>query len=220
MGSHRSRNSTASIASAKLKEDQKRAELEARCQALKRKQQLAEQKFKLEQEEEHLETEMAVNNARAQVLIEAESILGDQHIHQVQAQVHFQPVASTTQGNFEINQTSTPNVNRDVPLSSNDVPPFVNRHVMRPSVGLNSVNPIDNNSIAPDMSWVQSCLQQQCEMLQTVTSALSMPQPEILSFNGKVTEYWKFVRNFETNVASRVKDDSIKLSYLIQNCKG
>ena len=70
------------------------------------------------------------------------------------------------------------------------------------------------------MSWVQSCLQQQGDILQTVTSALNMPQPEILSFSGKPTDYWKFIRNFETNVASRVKDDNIKLSYLIQNCKG
>ena len=79
------------------------------------------------------------------------------------------------------------------------------------------------NFSAPSVSanfWMQSCLQQQSDMLHTITSAMCMPKPEILSFYGKPIEYWKFIKNFETNVQSKVPDDSIKLSYLIQYCHG
>ena len=47
-----------------------------------------------------------------------------------------------------------------------------------------------------------------------------MPKPEILTFNGNVLDYCKFIKNFETNVESKVTDNRLRLSYLIQYCAG
>ena len=72
--SHRSSSSIssqrASIASAKLKEEQRRAELNARSQMLKEKQRLAKAKLDIEHltEELDLRTELAVSNAKGRVL--------------------------------------------------------------------------------------------------------------------------------------------------------
>ena len=41
-----------------------------------------------------------------------------------------------------------------------------------------------------------------------------------MTFDGKPIDYCKFIKNFETNVESRVSDDQMRLSYLIQYCKG
>lgn len=54
----------------------------------------------------------------------------------------------------------------------------------------------------------------------TLYEGFNLPKPELLSFNGNPVDYCKFVRNFETNIESRVVDDSLRLSYLIQYCQG
>ncbi|XP_053400462.1 uncharacterized protein LOC128557274 [Mercenaria mercenaria] len=48
----------------------------------------------------------------------------------------------------------------------------------------------------------------------------NLPKPELLAFNGSVIDYTKFIKNFETNVESKVSDNRLKLSYLIQYCSG
>ena len=45
-------------------------------------------------------------------------------------------------------------------------------------------------------------------------------KPELLTFDGKPIDYCKFIKNFETNIESRVSDDQMRFSYLIQYCKG
>ena len=59
---------------------------------------------------------------------------------------------------------------------------------------------------------------------QRLASALqkgfNLPKPELLTFSGKPTDYCKFIKNFDTNVESRVTDYQLRLSYLIQYCKG
>ncbi|CAI2734059.1 unnamed protein product [Schistosoma spindalis] len=49
---------------------------------------------------------------------------------------------------------------------------------------------------------------------------LELPKVELSYFDGQPKEYWKFIRQFETYVASRVIDDSQRLLYLIHYCKG
>ena len=46
------------------------------------------------------------------------------------------------------------------------------------------------------------------------------PKPEILTFSGNPVDYCKFIRNFETNIKSRVQDNRLRLSYFIQFCTG
>ncbi|XP_052229903.1 uncharacterized protein LOC127843992 [Dreissena polymorpha] len=59
---------------------------------------------------------------------------------------------------------------------------------------------------------------------QRLASALhdgfSLPKPELFNFSGKPIDYSKFVENFDTNIESRVLDDRLRLSYLIQYCEG
>ncbi|KAJ8044946.1 hypothetical protein HOLleu_07851 [Holothuria leucospilota] len=50
--------------------------------------------------------------------------------------------------------------------------------------------------------------------------SLNMPQPDIITFDGNPSCYWNFMHSFETNVEATVKDDKIRLTYLIQFCKG
>ncbi|CAH8590988.1 unnamed protein product [Schistosoma margrebowiei] len=47
-----------------------------------------------------------------------------------------------------------------------------------------------------------------------------LPKVELGYFDGQPRGYWKFLREFETYVESRVKDDGQRLLYLIHYCKG
>ena len=54
----------------------------------------------------------------------------------------------------------------------------------------------------------------------TLQEGFNLPKPELLTFNGTCTDYCKFTSNFDTNIGSRVSDDRLRLSYLIQYCNG
>ncbi|CAH8590106.1 unnamed protein product [Schistosoma intercalatum] len=47
-----------------------------------------------------------------------------------------------------------------------------------------------------------------------------LPKVELSYFDGEPKGYWKFIRQFETYIASRVTDDSQRLLYLMHYCKG
>ncbi|XP_053377394.1 uncharacterized protein LOC128546216 [Mercenaria mercenaria] len=54
----------------------------------------------------------------------------------------------------------------------------------------------------------------------TLQEGFNVPKPELLTFNGRVTDYCKFIKNFETNVEEKISDSRLRLSYLIQYCVG
>ena len=56
--------------------------------------------------------------------------------------------------------------------------------------------------------------------LAMLTENMTLPKPELLNFNGNSQDYFKFITNFETNIANKVSDCRLKLSYLIQLCTG
>ncbi|XP_053392148.1 uncharacterized protein LOC128554860 [Mercenaria mercenaria] len=58
------------------------------------------------------------------------------------------------------------------------------------------------------------------KLASTLQEGSNLPKPELLTFSGKPTEYCKFIKNFETNIESKVTDDRLRLSYLIQYCYG
>ena len=68
-----------------------------------------------------------------------------------------------------------------------------------------------------DVSSRDAAFQQLATMLQ---EGFNLPKPELLTFNGSPTDYCKFISNFETNIGTRVSDDRLRLSYLIQYCNG
>ncbi|XP_033100368.1 uncharacterized protein LOC117103861 [Anneissia japonica] len=55
--------------------------------------------------------------------------------------------------------------------------------------------------------------------LDELKLALELPKAEVLEFNGNPVNYWTFVNNFKTNVASKLSNDNTKLQYLLQLCK-
>lgn len=50
--------------------------------------------------------------------------------------------------------------------------------------------------------------------------ATTLPKPELLQFSGDAKDYFRFITNFEVNLGSQLSDNRLKLSYLIQYCKG
>jgi hypothetical protein len=56
--------------------------------------------------------------------------------------------------------------------------------------------------------------------VERLTSSLDLPKREFLRFDGNPTTYLRFIKNFELNVESRVQDNTIRLSYLIQYTDG
>ena len=50
--------------------------------------------------------------------------------------------------------------------------------------------------------------------------ALELPKAEIKEFHGDPLSYWEFISNFTTNVAAKLSNDSTRLQYLLQLCKG
>ena len=69
--------------------------------------------------------------------------------------------------------------------------------------------------------WKGSDQSMRAEMLcSQMLSAVHLPQPELLTFDGDPASFWRFIHNFDANLASMVSDDRKRLSYLIQYCKG
>ena len=58
------------------------------------------------------------------------------------------------------------------------------------------------------------------QLANTLQEGFNLPKPELLTFNGTPADYCKFISNFETNIGTRVSDDRLRLSYLIQYCNG
>ena len=67
------------------------------------------------------------------------------------------------------------------------------------------------------VNTIESVFQQ---LATTLQEGFNLPKPELLTFSGNPIDYCKFIKNFETNVESKVSDNQMKLSYLIQYCKG
>lgn len=82
-----------------------------------------------------------------------------------------------------------------------------------------------NNEQPPEIKVVNTSSTSDIDSaFQKLASALqegfNLPKPELLTFDGRPTDYMKFIKNFETNVEKRVTDYQLRLSYLIQYCRG
>ena len=53
-------------------------------------------------------------------------------------------------------------------------------------------------------------------LVNTLNGGFNLPKPDLFTFSGKVTDYCKFIKNFETNIETKVSDSSLRLSNLIQ----
>ena len=53
-----------------------------------------------------------------------------------------------------------------------------------------------------------------------VIKKIDLPKPELLTFDGKPSNYNKFINNFIVNIEQKVSTDGQRLNYLIQHCVG
>ena len=56
--------------------------------------------------------------------------------------------------------------------------------------------------------------------MMTLKLAFELPKAEVQEFCGDPADYWTFISNFKTNVASKLTSEEGKLQYLLQLCKG
>ncbi|CAL8088180.1 unnamed protein product [Calicophoron daubneyi] len=58
------------------------------------------------------------------------------------------------------------------------------------------------------------------KILSHVIQSLELPKVEIPCFEGDPADYWRFLRCFEANVASKTSNSATRLAFLIQYCRG
>jgi Protein of unknown function (DUF1759) len=49
---------------------------------------------------------------------------------------------------------------------------------------------------------------------------MELPKVELFMFNGDVTTYWNFIRQFELYIESKIEDPGLRLLYLMNYCEG
>ena len=60
----------------------------------------------------------------------------------------------------------------------------------------------------------------QVELLSRAMLEFHLPRPEQMKFDGNAKNFQAFISSFKCNIASKVQDPSLKLTYLIQHCSG
>ena len=63
-------------------------------------------------------------------------------------------------------------------------------------------------------------MERQQATVERFTTGMELPKREFLYFDGNPVNYTKFMRNFELNVGNKVREPSVKLSFLIQYTTG
>ena len=63
-------------------------------------------------------------------------------------------------------------------------------------------------------------MQELIKQQQESTLALTLPEPEVPTFNGDPKEYWTFVPGFENLIARKTTSESTRLYYLVQYTTG
>ncbi|XP_038062679.1 uncharacterized protein LOC119733173 [Patiria miniata] len=81
------------------------------------------------------------------------------------------------------------------------------------------VSPSSGDDV-PDKVDGKADLTNLAQLVQAMTLAINTPKPELLSFSGDPADYSGFIHNFDVNIASKVSEDRVKLTYLIQFCRG
>ena len=53
-----------------------------------------------------------------------------------------------------------------------------------------------------------------------LNEGFNMPKLELFTFDGNPLNYWRYINNFQTNIANETINPRKRLAYLIQHCKG
>ncbi|XP_061175604.1 uncharacterized protein LOC133184531 [Saccostrea echinata] len=183
----------------KLKEEQKLAELEARKASLKKRKELelAKLELTLKEEEFNIETDIAISNAKTEVLqkYELESEIIDTHSDKF------------------CEEEITPRRN----------PPMPSPRIIGKDAELGSQISVSEKHLNPNASVFVpniSMETKQQNAMQDVVNYLRRPLPEIKKFSGDPLEFQRFMRQFHAKVVMNTSNDDERLNYLEQMTQG
>ncbi|XP_060583463.1 uncharacterized protein LOC132739706 isoform X2 [Ruditapes philippinarum] len=183
-----------------------------KLQSAKAKRLIAEHKLKQLKKKQELE--------RARRDLEMKQQLLDQQSKLEEAEIEEMVWLETTQeetGVISNNQNAQPDVQNNM---TNHIQ-VNNRTDSVRNITLTQPRPEINRSCIPEVDSETSNIDRSFQRLASALhEGFNLPKPELLTFDGKPEGYCKFIKNFETNIESRISDNNLKLSYLIQYCTG
>ena len=183
-----------------------------KLQSAKAKRLIAEHKLKQLKKKQELE--------RARRDLEMKQQLLDQQSELEEAEIEEMVWLETTQeetGVISNNQNAQPDVQNNM---TNHIQ-VNNRTDSVRNITLTQPRSEINRSCIPEVDSETSNIDRSFQRLASALhEGFNLPKPELLTFDGKPEGYCKFIKNFETNIESRISDNNLKLSYLIQYCTG
>ncbi|XP_060555752.1 uncharacterized protein LOC132716484 [Ruditapes philippinarum] len=183
-----------------------------KLQSAKAKRLIAEHKLKQLKKKQELE--------RARQDLEMKQQLLDQQSELEEAEIEEMAWLETTQeetGVISNNQNAQPDVKNNM---TNHIQ-VNNRTDSVRNITLTQPRPEMNRPCIPEVDSETSSIDRSFQRLASALhEGFNLPKPELLTFDGKPEGYCKFIKNFETNIESRISDNNLKLSYLIQYCTG
>lgn len=161
-----------------------------KAEQLQKKQELAQEKLRIEQKMEQMEADNEMEQAEQQLQFWVNEVRNEEEL------IDDPPLKDPSEQNLTIaseasNVVSFPQ--QEVPSSPSNVPDKRD-------------GTVDQTDLA--------------QLVKAMTLAINTPKPELLSFSGDPADYSGFINNFDVNIASKVSEDRVRLTYLIQFCKG
>ena len=215
--SEHSSRTASSVISKRIKEEQHRAELAAKLHALQEEEaiQMAELQLKLRRQKLQLITEHELSNVRVNALKTTEQL--------------FQQDDRETIGYDETVRPKT----RIAPSQTSSHVVMFNQKKPTDTSTQQPTKGDDTSTHQPRLNITDSASQQRgshhgsetgsansVNALATVAKLLKRPQADIQKFSGDPTQYRKFMRQFNTKVATMCDDDDERLTFLEQFTSG
>ena len=197
------------VAELRLQQLKKKSELQERCDALLRRQELLD-----------AENDIEAAALKARIL---EHDIGNASIS---APLFKNLCVEQKSSMAEQKETFPPSATR--PLE--ELPTPAKHRMLNPNAPEWFAKPSDRDFHQSDGSLGQFVQQQQQlmelhqqafqSMASTIRQGFTLPKPELSPFNGNPLEFWSFMRSFENNIEKNTQDECERLTFLLQYCTG
>ena len=228
--SGRSRRTSSSLRSSFLSSRLKEAEIKKAVAELKQKQLLMGQELERKRQEliwqienVQLQNEIEQANLEEKMLLDTTPDANVKTLHDVNTSQDPPHKRETSMNVDDIASfRPEPSQQKSDPQPVPSMNPTKNSH--RPKTNQMSFpvsNPVHSVPVPKaDTDCSDHSSQNNAQFYASMAQTLNMPKPEFMTFYGDPTQYWKFITNFDTNIACKVQDNRTRLSYLIQHCHG
>ena len=197
------------VAELRLQQLKKKLELQERCDALLRRQELLD-----------AENDIEAAALKARIL---EHDIGNASI----SAPSFKNLCVEQKSSMaEQKETFPPSATR--PLE--ELPTPAKHRMLNPNAPEWFAKPSDRDFHQSDGSLGQFVQQQQQlmelhqqafqSMASTIRQGFTLPKPELSPFNGNPLQFWSFMRSFENNIEKNTQDECERLTFLLQYCTG